>query len=76
MLGESPEGLDSATILADLKSYGEKLADRFRTAIMEIPDTTPVFNDRLYYWVPVPGDNHDGRITLAGDAAHPMPPCK
>jgi len=41
---------------------------------MEILDTTQAFNDRLYYLVLVPWDNHGGRITLAGDAAHPMPP--
>lgn len=76
VFGESSEGHDDATLLAHWKSYGEKLADPFRTAVMEIPETTPLFNDRLYYWTPIPWDNHDGRITLAGDAAHPMPPCE
>ncbi|KAE9367051.1 FAD/NAD(P)-binding domain-containing protein [Stipitochalara longipes BDJ] len=74
ILGDSPQGLDNATILASLKSHGQKLADPFKISIMEISESTPVFNDRLYYWIPIPWDNHDGRMTLAGDAAHPMPP--
>jgi len=75
-IGEPLQGLDQATILANMKKDCEKMAEPFRTAILEISDDTRIFSDKLYYWIPVPWDNHDGRITLAGDAAHPMPPCK
>jgi len=33
-----------------------------------------VFCDELVCWEPVPFDSHQGRATLAGDAAHPMTP--
>lgn len=30
--------------------------------------------DLISYWESKPWDTHEGRVTLAGDAAHPMPP--
>jgi hypothetical protein len=41
-----------------------------------MPNNTKVTYDKMAYWVPVPWDNHEGRVTLAGDAAHPMTPRK
>lgn len=41
-----------------------------------MPDDTNITYDRMAYWVPVSWDSRDGRITLAGDAAHPMTPRK
>jgi hypothetical protein len=39
-----------------------------------MPDDTKITYNNIAYWVPVPWYNHEGRATLAGDAAHPMPP--
>jgi 2-polyprenyl-6-methoxyphenol hydroxylase-like FAD-dependent oxidoreductase len=41
---------------------------------MWMPDDTKIAYDKMAYWVPIPWDNHDGRVALAGDAAHPMTP--
>lgn len=34
-------------------------------------------NSKFHYWGNItPWDNYAGKVTLAGDAAHPMVPCK
>ncbi|KHO01583.1 Aromatic-ring hydroxylase-like protein [Metarhizium album ARSEF 1941] len=48
------------------------LRDVFQHAIDWTPEDSNVFIDEMKYWNPVPWDNHGGRVTLAGDAAHPM----
>jgi len=62
--------------LAQLKEKGALLCEPFRSAVAWIPDDTVVTYDTMAYWVSIPWDNHDGRVTLAGDAAHPMTPRK
>jgi 2-polyprenyl-6-methoxyphenol hydroxylase-like FAD-dependent oxidoreductase len=52
------------------------MCEPFRSAVMWIPNDTKTTYDTMAYWVPVPWDTHDGRVTLAGDAAHPMTPRK
>ncbi|KAH9211598.1 hypothetical protein DL95DRAFT_510811 [Leptodontidium sp. 2 PMI_412] len=74
VLGESPQTLDNATRLQNVRRRCQDMAEPFQSSFMEFPDRTKVFNDKLYYWIPAPWDNHGGKITLAGDAAHPMPP--
>ncbi|KAH0559497.1 hypothetical protein GP486_003988 [Trichoglossum hirsutum] len=66
--------LDDAGRLALIKQRGESLAEPFRSAIMWIPDGTPVPSNDIGYWATAPWDNRGGRATLAGDAAHPLPP--
>ncbi|RFU28012.1 hypothetical protein B7463_g8318, partial [Scytalidium lignicola] len=73
-LGKQDESLDSAGRLAELKQKASVMCEPFRSAALWMPDDTNVTYDRMAYWVPVPWDNHDGRVTLAGDAAHPMTP--
>ena len=65
----------SAERLADLKRLATTFCEPYRTAALSLPDDTYVYLDTIKHWEkPVPWDNHDGRITLAGDAAHPMSP--
>ena len=45
----------------------------FRSANAWIPDGTPVYANRFTYWEPpLSWNNLGGKISLAGDAAHPM----
>lgn len=46
----------------------------FRTAVQLIPDDYPVTFELLHYWISTLWETKNGRVTLAGDAAHPMPP--
>ncbi|KAK2808403.1 hypothetical protein FQN50_004788 [Emmonsiellopsis sp. PD_5] len=78
MLGQScisdePTGLHSRPdITRDLKKRAEELAKPFRAAFESIADDTPIWHNRLSYWVTEPWDNRNGTVTLAGDAAHSM----
>ncbi|KAK0102597.1 hypothetical protein ONS95_006206 [Cadophora gregata] len=74
VLSEPPKDTDNASRLQNVRLRCENMAEPFRSSFMDLPDSTRVFNDKLYYWIPVPWDNHRGKTTLAGDAAHPMPP--
>ncbi|KAH7400149.1 hypothetical protein BKA64DRAFT_475624 [Cadophora sp. MPI-SDFR-AT-0126] len=74
LLSEAPGNTDNAARLQSVRRRCENMAEPFRSSFMALPDSTRIFNDKLYYWIPVPWDNHLGKITLAGDAAHPMPP--
>ncbi|MCJ1342654.1 hypothetical protein MMC31_000841 [Peltigera leucophlebia] len=66
-------GLETqASRLNEVKARNSTFADPFGCANAWIPEGTPVSFSRLTYWEPIPWDNHGGRISLAGDAAHPM----
>ena len=75
-IGERDLSLNDADRLAMIKSCMHDQAEPFRSANLWIPDDTPVTFDDLAYWVTIPWDNHGGRVTLAGDAAHPQAPRK
>ncbi|KAL9073115.1 MAG: hypothetical protein Q9161_003169 [Pseudevernia consocians] len=62
----------AAVRLANIKMRTKDFIEPFRSANAWIPDGTPVYANRMTYWEPFPWDNHAGRISLAGDAAHPM----
>lgn len=68
----SHKGQDDVTSLANLKKKAETFAEPFRSANLWIPEGTPIHENKLSYWLPIPWDDRNGRITLAGDAAHPM----
>ncbi|KAA6406834.1 MAG: hypothetical protein FRX48_09332 [Lasallia pustulata] len=73
-VGERDLSLTDSERLAMVKSRMQDQAEPFRSANLWIPDDTPVKFDDIAYWVTIPWDNHGGRITLAGDAAHPQAP--
>lgn len=58
--------------LENLKKKAATFAEPFRSANLWIPEGTPIHENKISYWMPIPWDDRNGRITLAGDAAHPM----
>lgn len=59
-----------------IKEDTASLRDVFQSAIDWTPEGSHVSVNEMKYWTPVPWNNHGGRVTLAGDAAHPMLICK
>lgn len=68
----SHKDTEDVTSLANLKKKAATFAEPFRSANLWVPAGTIVHENKLSYWVPVPWDDRNGRVTLAGDAAHPM----
>ncbi|KAK4692438.1 hypothetical protein P7C71_g4770, partial [Lecanoromycetidae sp. Uapishka_2] len=67
----------TAECVALVKSLAKNFADPFKSAFEWMPDdTTSIWYNKMRQWDPSSPDhewdNHNGRITLAGDAAHPM----
>lgn len=60
--------------LAKLKEIGKGFAEPWKSALLYLPDDQELKFNNVAYWISIPWDNHGGKITLAGDAAHPMPP--
>ncbi|KAL6233627.1 hypothetical protein BDW75DRAFT_241855 [Aspergillus navahoensis] len=67
---EVPE--TDADRLAMMKKRAAGFVPFLYEAIQRIPDGTPVLEVSLADWECLPWDNRDGRVTLAGDAAHSM----
>jgi 2-polyprenyl-6-methoxyphenol hydroxylase-like FAD-dependent oxidoreductase len=68
-----PEGVSVGDkALEYLKATTKNLAAPFQSFIDWTPEGSSCYIDEMKYWVPQPFDNRGGRITLAGDAAHPM----
>ena len=59
-----------------IKENTTSLRDVWQSAIDWTPEGSYVGINEMRYWIPVPWDNHGGRVTLAGDAAHPMLICE
>ncbi|KAL1392045.1 monooxygenase [Phyllosticta capitalensis] len=63
---------ENVTSLEALREKARHFAEPFRSAVEWIPEGTRVFENKVSCWITEPWDNHQGRIVLAGDAAHPM----
>lgn len=63
------------TSLAD-DNAARGICEPFKSAMAWTPDGTDCWIDEMKYWIPVRWPNLAGRVTLAGDAAHPMLPCE
>lgn len=58
--------------LERLRAHMDGWADPYKSVVEWLPDDTPIGADQLRIWHPKKWDNKDGRVTLAGDAAHSM----
>jgi 2-polyprenyl-6-methoxyphenol hydroxylase-like FAD-dependent oxidoreductase len=67
-----PLSLQGDAALQDLKQRASTFGDGFSFILKSIPDGTRMWHNRLSSWSPEQWDNHNGTITLIGDAAHPM----
>lgn len=52
--------------------WTSKMGEPFYAAFQAAPEHSTLWCDRVGQWPTVPWDNREGRVTLAGDAAHPM----
>lgn len=69
---EEPIHLKGPDILKDMKARAEEFPEPYNSIFQAIPEGTKAWHNRLTYWPTQPWDNRNGRVTLAGDAAHPM----
>lgn len=75
--GVELEGQDAIDFIKDFVGKSPELyCEPFASAVEWTPDGSPCHINELRYWIPIPWDNHGGRITLVGDACHAMLPCK
>ncbi|KAK5659927.1 hypothetical protein OQA88_13391 [Cercophora sp. LCS_1] len=66
-----PPATKGAEALAFIKATSKDVIEPFRSQIEWTRDSDPCYIDEMRTWVPVTWDTR-GRVTLAGDAAHPM----
>jgi 2-polyprenyl-6-methoxyphenol hydroxylase-like FAD-dependent oxidoreductase len=64
--------------LALIKRMAAGWAEPMRAIIQDLPDGTHIREINILQWLPEKGswNTHGGRVTIAGDAAHPMSSCK
>ncbi|KAA6409475.1 MAG: hypothetical protein FRX48_07029 [Lasallia pustulata] len=70
-LEEMPTNEDRMRVF---KERAQRWAEPWKTAGLNVTDDTEIYAAPATYWMPTAWHNHNGMITLAGDAAHPMPP--
>jgi 2-polyprenyl-6-methoxyphenol hydroxylase-like FAD-dependent oxidoreductase len=73
---DKTKDFDNYQRLKQVQSLAEKFADPIKSAFLWLPKDQDVWFSMITQWDPsLPEhawDNKDGRVTLAGDAAHPM----
>ncbi|RMJ29045.1 FAD binding domain-containing protein [Aspergillus sp. HF37] len=71
-----PNNRSNEALVAHQKELARNFVDPWKSVFEWMPDDHPVWYGKLRNWDPsLPGhqwENHLGRVTLAGDAAHPM----
>lgn len=67
---------DSKTIIRDIKRRAQPFAQPFRAIAEGIDENRKAWSNYLPYWPTRSWDDSParGKVTLAGDAAHPMTP--
>lgn len=69
-------GMSSEERLEMLRGRAKEWCEPWRSALSWLGEGTVVNADRISLWKGITcWGNHGGRVTLAGDAAHAMPPC-
>ncbi|OAA50536.1 Aromatic-ring hydroxylase-like protein [Metarhizium rileyi] len=63
---------NDAERVAEMKRRAAGFHPLLRQAVESIPESAPVLEIALQDWPCFNWDNHDGRVTLIGDAAHAM----
>lgn len=63
---------DAVEIRKIWDKWSDKLCEPLRAAFLAAPENSTLWCDRVGQWPTVAWDNRQGRVTLAGDAAHPM----
>jgi hypothetical protein len=75
-MDDGKEHKGGAEGLCEIKKLALSLVEPWKSSLLWIPDETEVIPNNVAYWITTPWDNKNGAITLAGDAAHPLPPRK
>lgn len=73
----SPNAADLADPHVRLQFFKERssrICEPFATVAAALPEDTVLPADPGQQWSPIPWDNHNGAVTIAGDAAHSMLP--
>lgn len=67
---------DSKAIISDIKQRAEVLVEPLRSITAAMDDEAQAWSSHLPYWPTQSWAGHSdrGKVTLAGDAAHPMTP--
>jgi hypothetical protein len=71
-----PVTLQGAEALSFMKKNTHGLIGVFKDAVGWTPEGSPCWINEMRYWIAEPWDNLGGRVTLLGDAAHPMLICE
>ncbi|KAF2716966.1 FAD/NAD(P)-binding domain-containing protein [Polychaeton citri CBS 116435] len=72
--GEEIKALPAKERLRLLKDKTKVIAEPFRSAVQGVPDDVNFPYLDMIQWAGPTHNTHNGRVTLAGDAAHPMSP--